>query len=406
MKFILTVLFIGLGGWLCCADMIADFNFENSSDLGANALGEGIADISLNPDAAVEKGMLVIKPRAVKALERNVIQFYQGLPEAWKIELELKLDAINRDCYILCSANMFLRYSVAHGTFQFGVLDKNWIEVAAQEHIGVAGKVYALSIAVDGKNLTLSVDGKTYITACTALPRMNTIYLGALGWDNDNKTDFSGGIDNIKVYELEKSDPATAKAPEVKASSLALFCFSGNLNDSVGKGAKIDPGDVAELSDRHSGSLRLVPRRESLQKRCVMKLPESPNGFYLEFDFNMKNNGPIPSRDMMIVCSANFFVRYSVDRFTLEIGLLFPDGWKIAATSRQKINLEMNRWYKVGCQYDGAKLQLYVDDALEGEVSASGKISIAPLTLGGQPPGLTSCVPNSMAILITSITQK
>ncbi len=363
---------------------IAEFRFA-APDPARNSAGDGgVAGVSWHNQAGAEDGLLRLKPRAVRRIPAAELSVYQGLPGAWGIAFDLALDTLERDQYILGMGTMYLRFQAHSKSLQFGVLGDRWHEIALPLPELQPGRQIALTADADGKRIRLRVGGKEVEMPCTAVPQGIFCRLGCAGWDSPLASEMEGTIASLQLYRLEYFDPVFGVDPEPTLDSLALFAFSNGFTETTGRGARIQPGATAQIVPADGGSLRLTPRRETSQARTLAQLPATKMpGFRIEVDVKMRANGPIPLRDMVILSANGFFLRYSVDRQTFEYGFTAVDKWICAATTRDRLEIAMNRWYRIGCEYGDGKLRLSID----GNECAVAEIPATPalprvLTLG------------------------
>lgn len=378
-KMLLTAAFTITTGILY-AESFGNFDFSNDVPTSDRM------SIVKGANCKIADGAMKFAARPAVQAAKTTLSFSQVLPgSGFKISLKLCLNNLNHDMYVLSSSNMFLRYNAGAQSLQFGLLVKEWKEAAvANAESGLEpGKINSIELVYDGKTMKLMINGKAFTNSCTGKINIGQVVLGGCGWGDDLNSELDGSIDDLSVETVEEDVKVVQAAAD--DFTIALFNFNNDkIEDGSGKNATFILGSKAALDKAHGGSLRLKPRVAG-DTKTIFHLPggkEDPTSMMLEFDAKMNNNGPVPSRDMYFLSSGNSFVRYSVDRNSIEFGLNGAKGWIIAATNKSTFAPAVNQWYKITCTYDGTEIRLYIDGKLLGTGKGGGEIRLGTITLG------------------------
>lgn len=132
------------------------------------------------------------------------------------------------------------------------------------------------------------------------------------------------------------------------SNTLALFHFdeaSPNLwKDTVEARAAItpEPSGVFDQNGRFGGALRIFPRKEKTEKQPVLVLSNTAGikdvfsiEVWVKFQ-GAQGNSPMIGRDVYVIGGQNCFIRYSVDRNTIEFNVQSNKGWIGSVTSKDK----------------------------------------------------------------------
>jgi hypothetical protein len=98
-------------------------------------------------------------------------------------------------------------------------------------------------------------------------------------------------------------------------------------------------------------------------------------GIAIDFWFKVEQTSPIIRHDFYLMSNGGLFFRYSVDRRSLEFGVMLSDGWVTCASSKEKNTLAPGKWMHVAGTYDGSELRLYLDGQRVAVVPGKGDLA-------------------------------
>lgn len=196
----------------------------------------------------------------------------------------------------------------------------------------------------------------------------------------------------FEPYAQAASPPSSPLTTD--SNTAAIFRFdqvTSLLNPESGVLAiKESPRGSFDADGRFGGSLRITSSPEGpSEKGPVLILDPGTTRsvfsvqLWVRFQGAQDGRSPIIPRDMYIFSSEAVFLRFSVDRNSIEFGVNRPDGnWEVVATRKQEFAPVAGEWYFVTAEYDGAEIRLAVADHLQAKELLNGTLPLE-LELGG-----------------------
>lgn len=194
-------------------------------------------------------------------------------------------------------------------------------------------------------------------------------------------------------YAQASSPPSSPLTSDSQTAAIFRFDQDSSLWDSESGmlAIKESPRGSFDADGRFGGSLRITSSPEGpSEKGPVLPIldPSTTRSVFsvqlwVRFQGAQEGASLIIASDMYIFSSEAAFLRFSVDRTSIEFGVNRPDGnWEVVGTRKQEFAPVAGEWYFVTAEYDGAEIRLEVDEHLQAKELLNGTFP-AELELGG-----------------------